>query len=552
MTSGSDPTRRSLSRLLGNHAGNGHSAVSASRQLVSHSGAEDEGRAWRSTLDSLAPPSASDNGFRRTPPPAPAHTPAAAGPEEDLRRMLYREHPELIRRLHAEAAQALADRRRERDAQAADPDNTDVTTSFSSTELEQLGTRIAEDVVQRYIDDTINLGHIAPPLAEQHALVRAVCDNLFRLGPLQPLVDEPDVENILLTGGSTTVMYGDGSSEQRDHVFEHDDAAIDWVRKLAANAPGGGRPFALSNPALRLNLASSDGNNIRLSAVGWAVNRGVSIAIRKHLHKNITLNQLVDMDVMPQLLADMLRAATLAGFSVVASGPMGVGKTTLVRALCAELPIQTRIGTAELVRELYLHELPGRSPYVVSAEVVTGGGERNEWTDQLKGRFDLHQILQEFVSQQLDRVIVGEVAGREILALFKAMQMARGSLSTVHAYTCRGAIDRLVTLALEEPGVDETYAIRQVAAHIQIIVQMNTHWIRTVDGKMISRRHISELAWVEPGENARPAVSILYRRLTPDTEPQWGSLPPTLRDRIDAYGFDTGSWPHFDLDERVI
>lgn len=460
----------------------------------------------------------------------------------DLRRTLDRD---LVRRLVAEASQALAERRRERDAQAADPDNTFVTTGFTAAELEDLGTKLVEDIVQRHIDDMINLGEQALSPHVQQALVLAICDALFRLGPVQPLVDEPDVENILITGGATTVMYGDGRSEQRDSIFETEEHAIDWVRRLASNAPGGGRPFSPANPALRLNLPG----NIRLSAMGWTVTGGVSIALRKHLHKNITLDRLVEMQVLPVVLADMLRTAILAGCSTVVSGPMGVGKTTMVRALCAELPVSTRIGTAEMVRELYLHELPGRAPYVVAAEVITGGGERSEWSDQLKGRFDLHAILQEFVSQQLDRVIVGEVAGREILALFKAMQMAQGSLSTVHAYTCRGAINRLVTLALEEPGVDETFAIRQVAAHIQLIVQMNTHWTRAADGTMRAQRHVSEVAWVEPGEDSREAVTILFRQPTPTATPKWGSLHPTLRDRIAAYGFDIHRWPHFDLDE---
>ncbi|MBF6333628.1 CpaF family protein [Nocardia transvalensis] len=542
------PPDRSLSSLLrpGHPNGNGAPPAGPRRDLAALLGGGADLRDytppppnWHDTLDRLAP--------RPTPPPdlAPSPDPApplCENPGEDLRRHLDRA---LVRRLREDVSKQLSERRRERDAQAADPDNPHVTLAYTDAELEAIGTTLVEERVQQHIYDIVELGDATPSLAEQKALVRAVCDSLFRLGPAQPLVDEPDVENVLHTGGATTVMYGDGRTEQRPPIFANDQEAIDWVVFLANRAPGGGRPFSPANPALRLNLPG----NIRLSALGWAVEGGVSIAIRKHLHKGITTSRLVEMQVMPHELADLLTAATLSGCSVIASGPMGVGKTTLVRALAATLPTQTRIGTAELVRELYLHELPDRAPYVVSAEVITGGGERNEFTDALKGRFDLHQILQEFVSQQLDRVIVGEVAGREILAMFKAMQMARGSLSTVHAYTARGAIDRLVTLALEEPGVDETYAVRQVAAHIQLIVQMNTHWARAADGTLRSHRHVSEVAWIEPGEDARPAITILYRRPHPHARPRWGSLPPALRERVEPYGFDPRRWHVFDLDQ---
>ncbi|MFH5208091.1 CpaF family protein [Antrihabitans spumae] len=452
----------------------------------------------------------------------------------------------LIRSLSSEASKRLTEQRRDRDSAVADPNNITITIGYSAEEIEELGTLIVEDLVREHVSTTIDVGGgVAPMPDEEQALVRAICDTLFRLGPVQPLVDEPDIENILITNGHTTVMYGDGRIEVRDPVFDSEEEAIHWVSFLGAHAPGGGRSFSQANPAMRLNLKG----NIRLSAIGWA-SAGLSIAIRKHLHKDITIDKLVQLGVMPEELAELLVAAVLAGTSVMVSGPMGVGKTTLVRALANALPLETRIGTAELVRELYLHELPGREPFVVSSEVITGGGERNEFTDALKGKFDLHQILQEYVSQQLDRVIVGEVAGKEILALFKALQMAKGSMSTVHATSAKGAVDRLTTLAMEEPGVDETYAIRQVAAHVNLIVQMTTHWSRNDAGHLVSRRYISEVAWVEPGENSRPAISTVYVRPNPLEDGRWGSLAPRLRDQVIAFGFPAANLPVFDLPEE--
>lgn len=557
-------SRRDLASLVYRHSHNGdapeqngHSAGSALRQAVRTSPITYPPAAPESpaTQAYVTPPSqygsgGKDPGQYGTPgnpsaPPAARHDPRnAAAQIEEARLRLDRD---LVRSLAAEVSKRLSEARRDRDTQAADATNTGVTISYTADELEAVGAQIAEDLVHEHIASTIDIGGgVAPSAAEERALIQAVCDTLFKLGPVQPLVDEANVENILFTGGKTTVMYGDGRSEQRPPVFHSDEEAVQWVSFLAAHYPGGGRTFSQASPALRLNLKG----NIRLSALGWTT-EGISIAIRKHLHKDITIDRLVDMDVMPETLCMLLVAGCRAGLSIIASGPMGAGKTTFIRALANALPVETRIGTAELVRELYLHELPGRDPYVVSAEVITGGGERNEFTDQPKGQFNLHMILQEFVSQQLDRVIVGEVAGREILAMFKAMQMAKGSMTTVHATTARGAIDRLTTLAMEEPGVDEVYAIRQVAAHVNLIVQMNTHWARDEDGQMRSHRHISEVAWVEPGENSRPAVSLIYSRPHPLREGRWGTLPPRMRDLVVQFGFPSERLPVFDIAEDL-
>ncbi|MEV6774395.1 ATPase, T2SS/T4P/T4SS family [Nocardia sp. NPDC051030] len=452
---------------------------------------------------------------------------------------------DLVDRLASDVAELLVERQRAR--AAADP-NSSSEFDYNSTENQHAGSEIIATQVRQHIRTVIDAGVLPPEPHEELALSRAIFDHVFGLGVLQPLVDRPDVENILYTGGHVSIMHPDGSDEQVDGVFRNEEEAIRWVRKLADRAPGGGRPFSPANPAMRLNLG---GDDIRLSALGWTTN-GLALAIRKHLHKDITMHRLVEMDAMPMELADMLISASLAACSTVVSGPMGVGKTTMVRALCAELPAQTRIGTAEMVRELFLHQLPGRGPYVVSAEVITGGGERNELTDTLKGRFDLHSILAEFVSQQLERVIVGEVAGREILALFKAMQMAHGSFTTVHAINARAAIERLATLACEEPGVSWEYAIRQIASHVQLIVQMRTQRTADADGTMRSHRHVSEVVWVEPGENGYPAISTLYRRPSPLAVPQYGTMPEILRERLIPFGFRIADWPSHSLRTEVV
>ncbi|MBB1033565.1 CpaF family protein [Dietzia sp. CQ4] len=433
---------------------------------------------------------------------------------------------------------------RQRDAEEAAAEGRSAPEFTADDEL-ALGASICRDVVARHMDTIARSGGTVHDRTTQDALVRAVFDRLYRLGPLQPIVEAPDVENILINGDSCHVMRPDGTTLSVPSPFTSDRELVDWLQSMANRDPAGGREFAPVSPGLRLNLPGG----IRLSAMNWTTQRP-SVAIRLHRHKDIDLPRLVDMKVMDARLAPILQGASRSGASMVISGPMGAGKTTLLRALVAALPPETRIGTAETERELFLDELPGRAPFVVSAEILEGGGERNPVTGAKEGSFTLDDQLYEFVRQQLELVIVGEVAGKEIVALFKAMQMAKGSMTTTHAYHARGAINRLVTCAMEA-GVTTQYAERQVAEHVNVIVQLDTKWINDPELGRTSRRFISEVAWVEPDyDTARPQLTTLYRG-NPDGTGQFGTFPDPLRDRLIAVGLGPHEIPANELFTRT-
>ncbi|CCQ18388.1 MULTISPECIES: CpaF family protein [Nocardiaceae] len=441
---------------------------------------------------------------------------------------------QLVKQLTKEASEILSLRKTQRADQALNPELG--VTAMTPDEERESGRQIVIDLVSKEVQSAIDTGHKQLSVQEEQTLVKAVFDTLFGLGPLQPLVDDPNVENILINGDSVIVMYPDGSLQTRPPIADSDEELYDWLTNLAQRAPGGGRPFSQVNPNLRLNLPG----DIRLSAMGYSV-RHPSIAIRMHRHKDVTIDKMVDMGVMPQLLSEILSAAVIGGASVVISGPMGSGKTTNLRALANCLPLQTRIGTAETEYELFLDKLDGRRPYVVAAEAITGGGERNELTGALRGATTLSDILYQFVRMQLDRVIVGEVAGGEIIDMFKAMQMAKGSLSTTHAEHAAGAIDRLVTCALEA-GVPVEYAYRQVAHHINLIIQLQTDYEFTDTGERRQVRFVSEVIHIEAGENAMPAVTKIYEG-RPGGTGEYGTLPPALLRKLYAGGFTPSQIP---------
>ena len=458
-------------------------------------------------------------------PPIPKNT--AKPIDSAMNAVAYRR---LVRKLVDEASQELTSIVSERKADVASEDAPDTLLPYTKDEEQAKGRDIIADKVKRHIAAGIERGSGAIDPGEEAQLAQDVYNTIFGLGPLQVLVDDPSIENVLLTGTSVLVMYPDGRIQKRPNIFDSDEELIDWLINLGQRADGGGRTFAVNNPHLRLNLPG----NIRLSAMAWTVPEP-HVAIRLHRLKNITLDTLVGYKVMPDLLSQLLTAMVIGGASIVTSGPMGSGKTTLTRALANALPVETRIGTAETERELFLHDMPGRKGFVVPAEVINGGGERDSTTNEFKGGTDLSAILYAFVRMHLERVIVGEVAGKEIIAMFKAMQMAKGSLSTTHADDAKGAINRLVTVALEA-GVTERYAIRQVAAHINLIIQLDTSYSVNDAGERVHTRYISEVIWIEPGEEGMPAVSTVYQG-RPGGTGEYGTLPPKLRRKVIEGGF---------------
>ncbi|NKS56234.1 type II/IV secretion system protein [Rhodococcus hoagii] len=434
----------------------------------------------------------------------------------------------MVRALRMEASEQLTKERQRQaknrsDRRAAGESVEDLT---PEEDLE-LGRMIIKGLVQDHFDSRINEGK-HPTSADIKATNKAVEDAVYRLGRLQPLVDEPGIENIEILGSDVKVIYPDGRFEQRPPVADSDEELLEFLQFLATRAEGGGRTFSSYNPSLRLNLPG----NIRLSAMAWTT-KVPSVAIRLHRLKEITLHDLVDYQVLPTDLADIL-VVLIRHLSVVIAGPQGAGKTTMVRALANSLDPYERIGVAETERELFLDELPGRER-VVSAEARPGGGER-DGNGRPIGEYTLSDILYDFVRQNLKRVVVGEVAGPEILAMFKAMQMAEGSLSTTHATTPRGTINRLVTLAMEAgPHVTEDFAYRQIAGHINVIVQLATRYVGTGDDRRFTR-FVEEVAVVEQGEDGRPALTTMYRG-EPGGVGQLLTFPESIKVHLREAGF---------------
>jgi len=363
-------------------------------------------------------------------------------------------------------------------------------------EQERYGWAVIHDVLKEHTADVVKAGTgDAWSGAEQARMAQAVFDAVFRLGRLQPLIDDDRAENIFILGHDRVLLQlVDGSRIQVDPVADSNEELVDFLRFLANRSESNPRPFSESTPRLHLKL---DGG-ARLAATAW-VTSSPTVVVRRHRHKVDTLAAWVDRGCMSPACADFLAAAVRGKWSIVVAGPMSAGKTTLMRALCGQIPRQEVLGTFETEYELFLRET-GRHDVVVDWEARPGMGEIGA-DGRAAGAFDLDEALNDSFRFALDRQIVGEIRGREVWTMIKAMESGTGSLSTTHAAGAEAAIRKLVTCAMEAGGhVNRDLALEKLSGCLDVIVQLNRRVVAMPDGSQQLRRWVSEVVVVEPGE----------------------------------------------------
>lgn len=397
----------------------------------------------------------------------------------------------------------------------------------------ELGRSIILELLEAAAAEHVSAGQDSWTPGQQQALATAVFDALFGLGRLQPLVDDDRIENIIITGHDTVRLeLTDGTLVPGPPVADSDEELIDFLVFLASRSEVNARPFSESQPRLHLRL---DGG-ARLAAAAWVTPRP-SVVIRRHRLRRVTLDDLVGRGMLTPIAASFLAAAIRARRSVVVAGAQGAGKTTMVRALCAQIPPHEAIGTFETEYELHLHELPDLHPIVHAWEARPGSGERGP-DGRAAGEFSLDEALYDSFRFNLSRQIVGEVRGREVLAMIKAMESGAGSISTTHAATAEAALRKLVTCAMEAGAhVTQDYATRAVAENIDLVVQLHLETTPLPDGSARRDRWVSEIIAVTPGEREKGYATTHVFTPSPAGPAQAGVLPDEYRD-LQRYGFD--------------
>lgn len=398
---------------------------------------------------------------------------------------------------------------------------------------EQFGWGVIEDLLLEHTADAVATGAPAWTPRQRAVMAQAVFDAVFRLGRLQPLVDDDRVENIFILGCRQVLLERvDGSRVEGPPVADSDEELIEFLRFLANRSESNPRPFSESIPRLHMKL---DGG-ARLAATAWVVSRP-TVVIRRHRLKVDSLAAWVDRDCMSPACENLLAAVVRAAWGVAVSGPMSAGKTTLMRALCAEIPREEAIGTFETEYELFLGE-SGQHEIVIDWESRPGVGEIGA-DGRAAGAFELSDALTDSFRFALSRQIVGEVRGPEVWTMIKAMESGTGSLSTTHAADAQACVRKLVTCAMEAGShITRDLALEKLTGCLNLIVQLGRRVETLPDGTQRLRRWVSEVVVVEPGE--REIGYSLTHIFGPSTDgpAQASGILPERCKALARFGFD--------------
>ncbi|MBC9226735.1 CpaF family protein [Aeromicrobium sp. 636] len=399
---------------------------------------------------------------------------------------------QLLRNLREEVADTLARQRRE-DAAAGLP-------AMSSEDERQFARAIIARVLESHARQEIAAGRTPLSHAEEAELADGIHAALYGVGRLQPLLDDPEVENIDINGcDNVFVGYSNGEEKRMPPVADSDDELVELVQVLGAYSGLTSRPFDTANPQLDLRLP--DGS--RLSAV-MGVTQRPSLSIRRSRLSRVSLDMLVESGTMTPELASFLSAAVAARKNIMIAGATNAGKTTLLRALANEIPPQERLITVERALELGLGEFPDLHPNVVAFEERLPNSEG-------QGMIAMSELVRRSLRMNPSRVIVGEVLGDEIVTMLNAMSQGNdGSLSTIHANSSLEVFNRICTYAIqskERLPADATMMLIAGAIDFVIFVQRRNEYnsggglrrvitsvreVNGVDGRVLSSEVFAE------------------------------------------------------------
>jgi pilus assembly protein CpaF len=305
-------------------------------------------------------------------------------------------------------------------------------------------------------------------IEQQRRLVRDVTDDVLGHGPLQRLLDDTDVTEIMVNGPDTIYVERAGQLSLSDVKFTSEDHLRKIIERIVSKV---GRRIDESSPMVDARLEDGSRVNAVIAPLAYS---GSTLTIRKFARDPFTVNDLIRMGTMTDEMALLLQACVEAKLNIIVSGGTGSGKTTLLNVLSSFIPEGERIITIEDAIELQLQQ-----SHVVQLESRPSNIEG-------KGEISIRDLVRNSLRMRPDRIVVGEVRGGESLDMLQAMNTGHeGSLSTVHANSPRDAMSRLETLVLMA-GMDlPLRAVReQAASAIDVIVQLS----RLRDG---SRRIVS-------------------------------------------------------------
>jgi pilus assembly protein CpaF len=325
--------------------------------------------------------------------------------------------------------------------------------------LTQTARADAEPEIRSVIQDLLDRENQRVPLSlyERESLVGDVLNELFGLGPLEALLKDPTVSDILVNKASQVYVERNGRLEHTDIVFRDDKHLMQIIERIVSAV---GRRIDESTPMVDARLA--DGSRVNVIIPPLALD-GPSMSIRRFRTDKLGAQDLVERESLTQPMLDFLKAAVGARLNILVSGGTGAGKTTLLNILSGFISNDERIVTIEDAAELML-----RQRHVVRLETRPANIEG-------KGAVRARNLVINALRMRPDRIVVGEVRGEEALDMLQAMNTGHdGSLTTIHANTPRDALYRLDTMvAMANLNIPDRAVRQQTASAVNMVLQVN-------------------------------------------------------------------------------
>jgi pilus assembly protein CpaF len=388
--------------------------------------------------------------------------------------------------------------------------------------LDRLDRQQVAEAVRRVVQDLITHESVPLNFEERDTVVVQVLDEIFGLGPLEPLIKDPEISDILVNTYKQVYIERHGRLEKTDVMFQDDRHLLQVIDRIVSAV---GRRIDDSSPMVDARLP--DGSRVNAIIRPLALD-GPHLSIRKFRRDALSGDDLLRTESLTDPMLALLKAIVKARLNVLISGGTGAGKTTLLNILSSFIPASERIVTIEDSAELQL-----KQPHVVRLETRPANIEGH-------GEVPQRMLLINALRMRPDRIIMGECRGAEAVDMLQAMNTGHdGSLTTLHANTPRDALSRLETMiSMANLELPERAMRQQIASAINVVIQLS----RLSDG---SRKlmQVSEIVGMEGEIITMQDIFVYEREGVAENDKVLGhfratGIRPRFSDRLKSYGID--------------
>jgi pilus assembly protein CpaF len=388
--------------------------------------------------------------------------------------------------------------------------------------LDRLDRDAVVETIRGLVRELLAAESIPLNVEERDNLVMQILDEIFGLGPLQPLMEDPTIADILVNTANRVYVERNGRLELTDVRFQDDRHLLQVIDRIVSSV---GRRIDDTSPMVDARL--QDGSRVNAIIPPLSID-GPHLSIRKFHDDGLSADDLVRMGSFTEPMLRFLEGVVRSRLNVLISGGTGAGKTTLLNVLSGFIPVTERVVTVEDSAELRL-----RQPHVVRLETRMANVEG-------QGAIPQRMLVVNALRMRPDRIVVGEVRSAEAVDMLQAMNTGHeGSLTTLHANTPRDALSRLETMvAMAELSLPDKAVRAQIASAIDIIVQVS----RFSDGSR-RVRHITEIVGME-GDVITMQDIFTFEQTGVDAEGRVigrlraTGIRPRCMDRLKAHGIE--------------